>query len=85
VTPITRRRHQENLHDPPMRAVAVLGLDTVTWRVNHEPVAFMGGGRALLLQVAHPLVAAGVEQHSNYDADPRLRLRPTNGRPTPAG
>ena len=33
-----------------------------------------GGGRALLLQVAHPLVAAGVEQHSNYEADPWGRL-----------
>jgi uncharacterized protein (DUF2236 family) len=57
-----------------MRAVALLGLDTVTWRVNHEPVAFMGGGRALLLQVAHPLVAAGVQQHSNYEKDPWGRL-----------
>ena len=34
----------------------------------------MGGGRALLLQVTHPLVAAGVEQHSNYKADPWSRL-----------
>ena len=57
-----------------MRDVALLGTDTVTWRVNHEPAAFMGGGRALLLQVAHPLVAAGVEQHSNYEADPWGRL-----------
>jgi uncharacterized protein (DUF2236 family) len=58
----------------PMRDVALLGPDTLTWRVNHEPVAFMGGGRALLLQVAHPLVAAGVEQHSNYEVDPWGRL-----------
>jgi uncharacterized protein (DUF2236 family) len=34
----------------------------------------MGGGRALLLQVTHPLVGAGVEQHSNYQADPWSRL-----------
>src|SRR5688500_11492083 len=26
----------------------------------------LGGGRALILQVAHPKVAAGVAQHSNY-------------------
>ena len=57
-----------------MRDVALLGPETLTWRVNHEPVAFMGGGRALLLQVAHPLVAAGVEQHSNYEVDPWGRL-----------
>ena len=52
----------------------LLGPGTVTWRVNREPVVFMGGGRALLLQVAHPLVAAGVAQHSNYQADPWGRL-----------
>lgn len=52
----------------------LLGPGTVSWRVNREPVVFMGGGRALLLQVAHPLVAAGVAQHSNYQADPWGRL-----------
>jgi uncharacterized protein (DUF2236 family) len=57
-----------------MTANALLGPDTVSWRVNHEPVVFMGGGRALLLQVAHPLVAAGVAQHSNYESDPWGRL-----------
>jgi uncharacterized protein (DUF2236 family) len=46
----------------------------VTWRVNREAVLLAGGGRALLLQVAHPSVAAGVVQHSNYDTDPYGRL-----------
>lgn len=46
----------------------------MSWRVNAEPVAFLGGGRALLLQVAHPKVAAGVEQHSTYASDPWGRL-----------
>lgn len=51
-----------------------LGPGTVAYRVNTEPVPFLGGGRALLLQVAHPLVAAGVEQHSTYASDPWGRL-----------
>jgi uncharacterized protein (DUF2236 family) len=38
-----------------------------------EPVIALGGGRALLLQVLHPLVAAGVEQHSNFERDPFRR------------
>ena len=46
----------------------------MSWQVNAEPVAFLGGGRALLLQVAHPKVAAGVEQHSTYATDPWGRL-----------
>ena len=35
------------------------------------------GPRALLLQIAHPLVAEGVEQHSDFRADPWWRLRAT--------
>ncbi|HJP64666.1 MAG TPA: oxygenase MpaB family protein [Actinomycetota bacterium] len=50
------------------------GRGTVTWRVNLEPVTFLGASRALLLQVAHPLVAAGVAQHSDYTRDPWRRL-----------
>lgn len=50
------------------------GPDTVTWRVDLEPVVVLGGGRALLMQVAHPLVAAGVQQHSDYERDPYGRL-----------
>lgn len=35
---------------------------------------FLGAQRALLLQVAHPLVAAGVEHHSGFRAQPVRRL-----------
>ena len=51
---------------------AVLGI--FAWRVNAEPAVFLGGGRALLMQVAHPGVGAGVEQHSSYAKDPWGRL-----------
>jgi uncharacterized protein (DUF2236 family) len=37
----------------------------------------LGGPRALLLQLAHPLVAAGVRDHSSYRSDPLKRLRRT--------
>ena len=54
--------------------IGLFGPDTVTWRVNREAVLLAGGGRALLLQVAHPLVAAGVVEHSRFEADPWGRL-----------
>jgi uncharacterized protein (DUF2236 family) len=41
-------------------------------RVASEQVVLLGGGRALLLEVAHPLVAAGVAQHSDFRRDPAL-------------
>jgi uncharacterized protein (DUF2236 family) len=52
----------------------LFGPDSVTWRVNREGVLLAGGGSALILQLAHPLVAAGVSQHSNYREDPWGRL-----------
>src|SRR5262245_2235817 len=38
---------------------------TVTWRVNREIIVVAGWGRAILLQLAHPLIAAGVADHSS--------------------
>jgi len=43
-------------------------------RVNREAVLLLGGQRALLLQLAHPLVAAGVADHSDFLAHPLRRL-----------
>jgi uncharacterized protein (DUF2236 family) len=51
--------------------------DSVTRRVNRENVLFLGGGRALLMQLAHPKVAAGVDEHSDFRAHPIRRLRRT--------
>jgi uncharacterized protein (DUF2236 family) len=48
-------------------------------RVNAEPVLLLGGGRALLLQLAHPSVAAGVAEHSGFRTDPFARLARTLG------
>jgi uncharacterized protein (DUF2236 family) len=46
-------------------------------RVNAERVLLLGGGAALLLQVAHPLVAAGVAAHSDFLRRPLARLYAT--------
>jgi uncharacterized protein (DUF2236 family) len=42
--------------------------------VHREGIVLLGGGRALLMQIAHPLVAAGVAEHSNYTHDRVARL-----------
>jgi uncharacterized protein (DUF2236 family) len=57
-----------------MGDAGLFGPGSLVWRVNREGVLLLGGGRALILQVAHPLVAAGVEQHSHYREDPFGRL-----------
>jgi uncharacterized protein (DUF2236 family) len=35
-------------------------------RINREAIVVLGWGRAILLQIAHPLVAAGVAEHSDF-------------------
>jgi uncharacterized protein (DUF2236 family) len=47
---------------------------SLAWQIGREGVLLLGGGRALILQVAHPAVAAGVAQHSNYRQAPWRRL-----------
>lgn len=47
------------------------------WRIGRERILLAGGPAAVLLQVAHPLVAAGVAGHSRFRADPFGRLEAT--------
>ena len=53
------------------------GPGSASWRMNADAVTYLGGVRALLLQVAHPKVAQGVADHSNFESDPLARLRGT--------
>ncbi len=42
------------------------GRDSITWTINREMIVVAGWGRAILLQLAHPAVAAGVHDHSYF-------------------
>lgn len=46
-------------------------------QLAREGIVLAGAGAAIALQVAHRPVAAGVQQHSNFTADPLGRLRRT--------
>ena len=57
-------------------------LVVIARRINREGVVVLGWGRAILMQLAHPLVAAGVAAHSGFDAGPLAyleRMRRTIG------
>lgn len=54
------------------------GPASEAWRLNREAMLLLGAGpRALLLQLAHPAVAAGVAEHSDFRSDPWRRLTAT--------
>ncbi len=55
----------------------LFGPGSVTWRIMCDASTFVGGVRALIVQAAHPEVAAGVGDHSSYRADPLGRLSRT--------
>src|SRR5262249_4411793 len=55
----------------------IFGPNSLTWRIDREAVIFLGAGRALLLQLAHPWVAAAVAEHSRTFADPLGRFHRT--------
>src|SRR5579884_503808 len=69
------RYASDTLPDPEL--AGYYGPGSVTWRMASELVMLLGGGRAILMQLAHPLVAAGVGQHSAYASDPWGRMRRT--------
>ena len=55
----------------------IFGPASMTWRIDREAVIFLGAGRALLLQLAHPWVATAVAEHSRTFADPIGRFHRT--------
>jgi len=55
-------------------AALVPGPGSMVWRCGSDPRSLGAAGYALLLQIAHPTVAAGVSQFSDYQSDPLGRL-----------
>ena len=56
------------------------GPQSKIWAVHRERILLLAGGRALLMQLAHPKVAAGVAEHSRFQDDPLGRLYRTMSR-----
>ncbi len=68
-------RLQRDALDP---KAGLFGPQSMMWRIGRCHLATsLGSGRALLLQIAHPWVAQGVEHHSHTRTDPIGRARRT--------
>src|SRR6202167_601035 len=55
----------------------IFGPSSISWMVNRESALFLGAGRAALLQLAHPWVAAALRQHSSLLNRPIARFHNT--------
>ena len=61
----------------PHAAEGIFGPDSMSWKVNREAALFLAAGRAALLQLAHPWVAAAIAEHSRTLRDPVGRFHQT--------
>jgi uncharacterized protein (DUF2236 family) len=60
--------------------MTTLGPGSATWRINGERAVVLGWPCAILMQFAHPLIAAGVAEHSSFRQSrmaPLVRLHGT--------
>jgi uncharacterized protein (DUF2236 family) len=65
--PEALERHRAAVRARLLSAAAVRpGPGGVGWTVNREIIVIAGWGRAILLQLAHPLIGAGVAEHSSF-------------------
>jgi uncharacterized protein (DUF2236 family) len=68
-------RMRAQVEDP---RAGIYGPRSMSWAVSRESVLFLGGGRAMLMQLAHPFIAHAIEQRSYAREDPLRRLRRTS-------
>jgi uncharacterized protein (DUF2236 family) len=70
---VTHDEHEAALsalaHDVVDPREGILGPRSLAWQLGGDLAVFLGGGRAALLQIAHPGVAYAVEQHSRARTD----------------
>jgi uncharacterized protein (DUF2236 family) len=70
---VTREHHEAALaalvHEVADPREGILGPRSVTWQLGGDLAVFLGGGRAALLQLAHPMVAHAVDHHSRARRD----------------
>ena len=55
----------------------LFGPRSISWKINRESALFLAAGRAALLQLAHPWVAAAITEHSRTLNDPAARFHRT--------
>jgi uncharacterized protein (DUF2236 family) len=69
VTSDDLERQIEQLRNTGEALAGLFGPTSLTWRLARETALFLGAGRALLMQLAHPWIANAVAEHSRAHVD----------------
>jgi len=77
VRPSDMRDHLESLFADAHVTDGLFGPTSMVWRVGREASILLGGGRAALLQLAHPYIAHAIDDHSAVLADIQGRFQRT--------
>ncbi|MEZ5323152.1 MAG: oxygenase MpaB family protein [Microthrixaceae bacterium] len=67
-------RYETDPADPPW-----MPEGGAAWTIHGDPAGLVGGFLSLWIQALHPLVLAGVMEHSKFEDDPLGRLQRTGG------
>ncbi len=62
---------------PTVPPEGLFGPGSMIWKINRERVVLLGGPAAAILQIAHPKIARGVLEHSDFRRDALGRLKRT--------
>ena len=77
---MTGRHEDPDIYGGPDGDPGLIGPDSVSWRVNADLAAVaQAGTAAIVLEILHPSVVAGVQDMSSYREDPFKRARATLG------
>src|SRR3989442_1820036 len=50
-------------------------VGTIAWKLQREMILLLAWAPAILLQLAHPLIASGIADHSRFHTERRGRVR----------
>src|SRR5258705_11768948 len=78
VRPLRTPGSREVDFSKPVGEPALVGVDSVSWRIFKNPVSvFVGGIAAVILELAEPSVRSGVWEHSSFRTNPVRRPQHT--------
>jgi uncharacterized protein (DUF2236 family) len=79
-TQVTGRHDDPALYARPAGDPGLVGPGSVSWEIHGDPAAvFIGGVAAIVMEILHPSVMAGVQDLSSYRSQPFRRAETTYG------